>query len=105
MDGKKPLFQVKTKLISSVFSSDEKLHQFFIAVQEGQKPGNEDSLIKAVTELPLAGSSAIVQFSPVILDELFRILTQTYATDEPSKAVSFLFLEIETHLESKVLKN
>jgi len=49
LDGKKPLFQVKTKLVSSVYSHDEKLHNFFSSLQDASRTSGEEPLIKVLS--------------------------------------------------------
>jgi len=101
LDGKKPFFQVRTKLVSSVFSDDEKLHNFFTAVHDAQKPGNDDVLLKGVDDLKQASSSAIVQFGPVILDELFRVLGQSYPTDDIPRRAFLAVIDVVSTINAE----
>ena len=87
MDSKKPLFQVRTKLVSSVYPEEEKLQAFFGAIQESQKPGNDDALLHGIEALREVNQAEILKFAPILLDELFRILGLSFPSDDiPRKA-------------------
>ena len=100
MDSKKPLFQVRTRLVSSVYTDDEILQHFFTAIQESQKPGHDDALLKGIEQLKGVNPSALVQFSPVLLDELFRILGQTFSAEDIPRqafqAISYILQVVST---------
>jgi hypothetical protein len=95
------LFQVRTKLVSSVFSDDEKLHNFFSAVHESQKPGNDELLLKGIEDLKQASSSAIVQFGPVLFDELFRVLGQSFPTDDIPRRAFLAVVDVVSTINSE----
>ena len=84
-----------------MFSDDEKLHNFFTAVHDAQKPGNDDVLLKGVDDLKQASSSAIVQFGPVILDELFRVLGQSYPTDDIPRRAFLAVIDVVSTINAE----
>jgi hypothetical protein len=102
MDGKKANFVVKTKLVSSAYAHDEKLHNFLVSIPDCHKPAEEQAnLTRIVGDLKQAASAAIVQFCPVIFDELFMILGQSTSSEALSKQAFLAIVEVVTVVNSE----
>ncbi|XP_036815275.1 dedicator of cytokinesis protein 9 isoform X12 [Oncorhynchus mykiss] len=82
VDGGKPLFKVSTHLVSTVYTQDQHLHNFFGHCQstESAAQGTGGELVKYLKSLHAMESSVMIQFLPTTLNQLFRVLTS--ATNE-----------------------
>uniref|UniRef100_A0A5F9CSH6 Dedicator of cytokinesis 9 n=1 Tax=Oryctolagus cuniculus TaxID=9986 RepID=A0A5F9CSH6_RABIT len=82
VDGAKPLLKVSTHLVSTVYTQDQHLHNFFQYCQKtesgAQALGNE--LVKYLKSLHAMEGHVMIAFLPTILNQLFRVLTR--ATQE-----------------------
>uniref|UniRef100_I3M1U1 Dedicator of cytokinesis 9 n=1 Tax=Ictidomys tridecemlineatus TaxID=43179 RepID=I3M1U1_ICTTR len=82
VDGGKPLLKVSTHLVSTVYTQDQHLHNFFQYCQKtesgAQALGNE--LVKYLKSLHAMEGHVMIAFLPTILNQLFRVLTR--ATQE-----------------------
>ncbi|KAM8856097.1 dedicator of cytokinesis protein 9 isoform 8-T8 [Spinachia spinachia] len=82
VDGGKPLFKVSTHLVSTVYTQDQHLHNFFHHCQSiaatPQVSGGE--LVKYLKSLHAMESHVMIKFLPTTLNQLFRLLTS--ATQE-----------------------
>ncbi|XP_029462552.1 dedicator of cytokinesis protein 11 isoform X3 [Rhinatrema bivittatum] len=88
VDGSKPLLKIKSHLESTIYTQDLHLHKFFHycqMIQSGSKevPGE---LVKYLKCLHAMESQVMIQFLPVILTQLFRVLTKV--TQEEDVAVN-----------------
>ncbi|KAL1021694.1 hypothetical protein UPYG_G00016730 [Umbra pygmaea] len=97
VDGGKPLFKVSTHLVSTVYTQDQHLHNFFHHWEKmecglkGPTPAPDPSdplmgspeqeLIKYLKSLHAMQGHVMVNFLPTILNQLFRILTTTTQAD------------------------
>ncbi|XP_052378973.1 dedicator of cytokinesis protein 9-like isoform X10 [Oncorhynchus keta] len=77
VDGGKPLFKVSTHLVSTVYTQDQHLHNFFGHCQstESAAQGTGGELVKYLKSLHAMESSVMIQFLPTTLNQLFRVLT------------------------------
>uniref|UniRef100_A0A4W5P569 Dedicator of cytokinesis 9 n=1 Tax=Hucho hucho TaxID=62062 RepID=A0A4W5P569_9TELE len=77
VDGGKPLFKVSTHLVSTVYTQDQHLHNFFGQCQStesaAQVAGGE--LVKYLKSLHAMESAVMIHFLPTTLNQLFRVLT------------------------------
>ncbi|XP_042637897.1 dedicator of cytokinesis protein 9 [Orycteropus afer afer] len=82
VDGGKPLLKVATHLVSTVYTQDQHLHNFFQYCQKtesgAQALGSE--LVKYLKSLHAMEGHVMIAFLPTILNQLFRVLTR--ATQE-----------------------
>ncbi|XP_055964489.1 dedicator of cytokinesis protein 9 isoform X18 [Sorex fumeus] len=82
VDGSKPLLKVSTHLVSTVYTQDQHLHNFFQYCQKtesgAQALGSE--LVKYLKSLHAMEGHVMIAFLPTILNQLFRVLTR--ATQE-----------------------
>nr|XP_027829538.2 dedicator of cytokinesis protein 9 isoform X9 [Ovis aries] len=82
VDGSKPLLKVSTHLVSTVYTQDQHLHNFFQYCQKtesgAQALGSE--LVKYLKSLHAMEGHVMITFLPTILNQLFRVLTR--ATQE-----------------------
>ncbi|XP_030614171.1 dedicator of cytokinesis protein 9 isoform X4 [Archocentrus centrarchus] len=83
VDGGKPLFKVSTHLVSTVYTQDQHLHNFFHCCQSiasgAQVSGGE--LVKYLKSLHAMESHVMIKFLPTILNQLFRVLTSATQED------------------------
>uniref|UniRef100_A0A2R8ZUG1 Dedicator of cytokinesis 11 n=1 Tax=Pan paniscus TaxID=9597 RepID=A0A2R8ZUG1_PANPA len=99
VDGAKPLLKIKSHLESTIYTQDLHVHKFFHhcqLIQSGSKevPGE---LIKYLKCLHAMEIQVMIQFLPVILMQLFRVLTNmTHEDDVPINCTMVLL-----HIVSK----
>ncbi|GLD66245.1 dedicator of cytokinesis protein 9 isoform X2, partial [Lates japonicus] len=83
VDGGKPLFKVSTHLVSTVYTQDQHLHNFFHHCQSiasaAQASGGE--LVKYLKSLHAMESHVMIKFLPTTLNQLFRVLTSATQED------------------------
>uniref|UniRef100_A0A8B9S5S6 Dedicator of cytokinesis 11 n=1 Tax=Apteryx owenii TaxID=8824 RepID=A0A8B9S5S6_APTOW len=96
VDGAKPLFKIKIHLNSTIYTQDMHLHKFFQycqLVQAGAKevPGE---LVKYLKCLHAMETQVMIQFLPVILMQLFRVLTNVTQEDEVAVNCTMVLLHI-----------
>uniref|UniRef100_A0A2I3HYZ4 Dedicator of cytokinesis 11 n=1 Tax=Nomascus leucogenys TaxID=61853 RepID=A0A2I3HYZ4_NOMLE len=93
VDGAKPLLKIKSHLESTIYTQDLHVHKFFHhcqLIQSGSKevPGE---LIKYLKCLHAMEIQVMIQFLPVILMQLFRVLTNmTHEDDVPINYAIYL---------------
>uniref|UniRef100_A0A8C5FFD2 Dedicator of cytokinesis 9 n=1 Tax=Gadus morhua TaxID=8049 RepID=A0A8C5FFD2_GADMO len=77
VDGGKPLFKVSTHLVSTVYTQDQHLHNFFQHCQSAaaQPPTSGGELVKYLKSLHAMESHVMINFLPTVLNQLFRVLT------------------------------
>ncbi|XP_023820922.1 dedicator of cytokinesis protein 9 isoform X8 [Oryzias latipes] len=78
VDGGKPLFTVSTHLVSTVYTQDQHLHNFFHHCQsvEMSEQALDGGLVKYLKSLHAMVSHVMVNFLPTILNQLFCVLTR-----------------------------
>ncbi|XP_068165077.1 dedicator of cytokinesis protein 9 isoform X5 [Antennarius striatus] len=83
VDGGKPLFKVSTHLVSTVYTQDQHLHNFFHHCQsmEASEQASEGELVKYLKSLHAMEGHVMVNFLPTILNQLFCVLTRTTNED------------------------
>ncbi|KAJ8389777.1 hypothetical protein AAFF_G00114830 [Aldrovandia affinis] len=83
VDGGKPLFKVSTHLVSTVYTQDQHLHNFFQHCQsvEPAGPVSGGELVKFLKSLHAMESHVTINFLPTILNQLFCILTNATHED------------------------
>ncbi|KYO32725.1 hypothetical protein Y1Q_0009334 [Alligator mississippiensis] len=96
VDGAKPLFRIKIHLESTIYTQDLHLHKFFQycqLVQGGAKevPGE---LVKYLKCLHAMEIQVMIQFLPVILTQLFRVLTNVTQVDDVAVTCTMVLLHI-----------
>ncbi|XP_050166185.1 dedicator of cytokinesis protein 11 isoform X3 [Myiozetetes cayanensis] len=96
VDGAKPLFKIRMHLDSTIYTQDIHLHKFFQycqLVQAGAKevPGE---LVKCLKCLHAMEIQVMIQFLPVILMQLFRVLTNVTQEDEVAVNCTMVLLHI-----------
>ncbi|XP_035029995.1 dedicator of cytokinesis protein 9 isoform X8 [Hippoglossus stenolepis] len=83
VDGGKPLFKVSAHLVSTVYTQDQHLHNFFhhceMVTSEAQASGGE--LVKYLKSLHAMESHVMIKFLPTTLNQLFRVLTSATQED------------------------
>ncbi|XP_036425770.1 dedicator of cytokinesis protein 9 isoform X5 [Colossoma macropomum] len=78
VDGARPLFRVSTHLVSTVYTQDQHLHNFFHHCQKmesGSAQATEGELVKYLKSLHAMEGHVMINFLPTILNQLVRVLT------------------------------
>ncbi|XP_047225976.1 dedicator of cytokinesis protein 9-like isoform X18 [Girardinichthys multiradiatus] len=83
VDGGKPLFKVSTHLVSTVYTQDQHLHNFFHHCQSiaSAAQGSGGQLVKYLKSLHAMESHVMIKFLPTILNQLIRVLTSATQED------------------------
>ncbi|XP_023285545.1 dedicator of cytokinesis protein 9-like isoform X1 [Seriola lalandi dorsalis] len=83
VDGGKPLFKVSTHLVSTVYTQDQHLHNFFHHCQnmEMSEQASEGELVKYLKSLHAMEGHVMVNFLPTVLNQLFCVLTRATHED------------------------
>ncbi|KAF5890555.1 dedicator of cytokinesis protein 9-like isoform X5, partial [Clarias magur] len=84
VDGGRPLFRVSTHLVSTVYTQDQHLHNFFHHYQKmesGSVQATEGDLVKFLKSLHAMEGHVMIKFLPTILNQLVRVLTTTSHED------------------------
>uniref|UniRef100_A0A671Z242 Dedicator of cytokinesis 9b n=1 Tax=Sparus aurata TaxID=8175 RepID=A0A671Z242_SPAAU len=83
VDGGKTLFKVSTHLVSTVYTQDQHLHNFFHHCQsmELSEQALEGELVKYLKSLHAMEGHVMVNFLPTILNQLFCVLTRATHED------------------------
>ncbi|XP_056610167.1 dedicator of cytokinesis protein 9 isoform X2 [Triplophysa dalaica] len=75
VDGGRPLLKVSTQLVSTVYTQDQHLHNFFHHYQSVEASGqSEGELVKYLKSLHAMEAHVMVKFLPTVLNQLFRVL-------------------------------
>lgn len=72
VDKSRPIFAVRTNLVSSIHSDDPVLKTFFVTYDNKANPDAE--LRKAIENLPNASSSELSHFFPVLFGQLLQLI-------------------------------
>uniref|UniRef100_A0A8C4LSW0 Dedicator of cytokinesis 11 n=1 Tax=Equus asinus TaxID=9793 RepID=A0A8C4LSW0_EQUAS len=107
VDGAKPLLKIKSHLESTIYTQDLHVHKFFHhcqVIQSGSKevPGE---LIKYLKCLHAMEIQVMIQFLPVILMQLFRVLTNMTHEDEVPINCTMVLLHIVSKCHEEGLDN
>ncbi|XP_037552296.1 dedicator of cytokinesis protein 9 [Nematolebias whitei] len=83
VDGGKSLFTVSTHLVSTVYTQDQHLHNFFHHCQsmEVSEQASEGDLVKYLKSLHAMEGHVMVNFLPTVLNQLFCVLTRATHED------------------------
>ncbi|ETE67985.1 Dedicator of cytokinesis protein 10 [Ophiophagus hannah] len=97
VDGGKPLFKVSLFIISTVYTQDPYLNRFFLQCQKRKRdfsqPPTSSFIISCKNLLKIEKIHVVVNFLPVILNQLFWVLIQN-KEDEVTTAVTRVFADI-----------
>ncbi|XP_057169795.1 dedicator of cytokinesis protein 11 isoform X4 [Ursus arctos] len=107
VDGAKPLLKIKSHLESTIYTQDLHVHKFFHhcqLIQSGSKevPGE---LIKYLKCLHAMEIQVMIQFLPVILMQLFRVLTNMTHEDDVPINCTMVLLHIVSKCHEEGLDN
>ncbi|XP_069049551.1 dedicator of cytokinesis protein 11 isoform X4 [Lepisosteus oculatus] len=77
VDNAKPLFKVRTNVVSTIYTQDTHLHKFFQHCQMLQSGPQESpaELVKYLKCLHAMETQVIIKFLPTVLIQLFQVLT------------------------------
>eukprot|EP01096_Ripella_sp_DP13-Kostka_P011959 TRINITY_DN4916_c0_g1_i8.p1 TRINITY_DN4916_c0_g1~~TRINITY_DN4916_c0_g1_i8.p1 ORF type:complete len:1485 (+),score=781.21 TRINITY_DN4916_c0_g1_i8:1676-6130(+) len=87
IDSKKPLFQVRTKLVSTIYSQDAPLYNVMKRIKDVKENADAratDLHAKAVLAIPKVHPIRIVQYLPVLLNYIFRVMCSNEASGKKS---------------------
>ncbi|XP_077350111.1 dedicator of cytokinesis protein 11 isoform X1 [Lithobates pipiens] len=96
VDGAKPLFKIRSHLESTVYTQDLHLYNFFEFCQK-IVPGSKEvpgDLVKYLKCLHAMEVHVMIQFLPVILMQLFQVLTTLSHEDEVASNCTLVLLHI-----------
>ncbi|XP_070802098.1 dedicator of cytokinesis protein 10 isoform X1 [Pituophis catenifer annectens] len=97
VDGGKPLFKVSLFIVSTVYTQDPYLNRFFLQCQKRKRdfsqPPTSSFIISCKNLLKIEKIHVVVNFLPVILNQLFWVLIQN-KEDEVTTAVTRVFTDI-----------
>ncbi|XP_061264353.1 dedicator of cytokinesis protein 11 isoform X5 [Bos javanicus] len=107
VDGAKPLLKIKSHLESTIYTQDLHVHKFFQhcqLIQSGSKevPGE---LIKYLKCLHAMEIQVMIQFLPVILMQLFQVLTNMTREDDVPFNCTMVLLHIVSKCHEEGLDN
>uniref|UniRef100_A0A672M0G6 Dedicator of cytokinesis protein 9-like n=1 Tax=Sinocyclocheilus grahami TaxID=75366 RepID=A0A672M0G6_SINGR len=77
VDGGRPLFKVSTHLVSTIYTQDQHLHNFFHhfqSMQSGATRPTEGELVKYLKSLHAMEGHVMINFLPTILNQLVHVL-------------------------------
>ncbi|XP_061217043.1 dedicator of cytokinesis protein 9 isoform X5 [Neopsephotus bourkii] len=82
VDGGKQLLKISTHLVSTVYTQDQHLHNFFQYCQKTESGAHAlgTDLVKYLKSLHAMEGHVMIAFLPTVLNQLFRVLTR--ATQE-----------------------
>ncbi|KAI2663347.1 Dedicator of cytokinesis protein 9 [Labeo rohita] len=84
VDGGRPLFKVSTHLVSTIYTQDQHLHNFFHhfqSMQSGVTRPTEGELVKYLKSLHAMEGHVMINFLPTILNQLVHVLTSASNED------------------------
>ncbi|KAG8445304.1 hypothetical protein GDO86_010188 [Hymenochirus boettgeri] len=85
VDGGKPLFKVSTLIVSTVYTQDPYLNNFFQQCQKQEnniaRPPTTNFMVSCKNLLNIEKIDVIINFLPVLLNQLFCVLTQSNLAD------------------------
>ncbi|KAM4664608.1 dedicator of cytokinesis protein 11 [Discoglossus pictus] len=96
VDGGKQLFKIRSHLESTIYTQDLHLHNFFDycqRVQAGSKDAPGD-LVKFLKCLHAMEVQVMIQFLPIVLMQLFQVLTKMSHEDEVALNCTLVILHI-----------
>ncbi|XP_053329057.1 dedicator of cytokinesis protein 11 [Spea bombifrons] len=107
VDGGKPLFKIRSHLESTVYTQDLHLYNFFEYCQKIQS-GSKDvpgDLVKYLKCLHAMEVPVMIQFLPVILMQLFQVLTKVSNEDEVASNCTLVLLHIVSKCHDEGLEH
>uniref|UniRef100_A0A8C2JDC4 Dedicator of cytokinesis 9 n=1 Tax=Cyprinus carpio TaxID=7962 RepID=A0A8C2JDC4_CYPCA len=105
VDGGRPLLKVSTQLVSTVYTQDQHLHNFFHHCQSIASTGlSEGELIKYLKSLHAMEAHVMVKFLPTILNQLFRVLTIS-SQDDVAVNVSRVMIHVVAQCHEEGLEH
>ncbi|XP_066266769.1 dedicator of cytokinesis protein 9-like isoform X2 [Branchiostoma lanceolatum] len=102
VDGGKKLFTLSTRLASSIYSKDMHMNNFYSHCEkvDSSSGGSDLDMCKFLKSLHAADECTVVQFLPVLLNQLFRVMVKTNSEDVATNATRVL-----VHVVSKMHEN
>ncbi|BFZ00720.1 hypothetical protein BsWGS_03761 [Bradybaena similaris] len=100
VDGGKPLFKLNLHLVSTVYTKDQHLHNFFLHCQKVEQSVGlavEMNNVNKIKSLLAVEVVTYVQFLPTLLNQLFQLLSRTASEDVAVNTVRVLI-----HIVSEV---
>ncbi|XP_077077555.1 dedicator of cytokinesis protein 9 isoform X4 [Siphateles boraxobius] len=105
VDGGRPLLKVSTQLVSTVYTQDQHLHNFFHHCQSIESTGQSGGeLVKYLKSLHAMEAHVMVKFLPTILNQLFRVLT-TSGLDDVAVNVTRVMIHVVAQCHEEGLEH
>ncbi|XP_075429268.1 dedicator of cytokinesis protein 11 isoform X3 [Ascaphus truei] len=107
VEGAKPLFKIGTHLESTIYTQDLHLNKFFHHCQIIQSESKDvpGDLVKYLKCLHAMEIQVMIQFLPVILMQLFQILTKVSHEDEVALNCTMVLLHIVSKCHEEGLEH
>ncbi|KFV83956.1 Dedicator of cytokinesis protein 9 [Struthio camelus australis] len=95
VDGGKQLLKISTHLVSTVYTQDQHLHNFFQYCQKTESGARAlgTDLVKYLKSLHAMEGHVMIAFLPTVLNQLFRVLTRA-AQEEVAVNVTRVIIHI-----------
>nr|XP_026695350.1 dedicator of cytokinesis protein 9-like [Ciona intestinalis] len=98
VDGGKSLYRVELSLVSTIYTDDQHIHNFFEASQRFSTSSSEQDMIKYLKTLLAAGHSSMVRYLPTILNRLLYLLThEGFTADGHTNCMKTLIHVVATY--------
>ncbi|XP_063429493.1 dedicator of cytokinesis protein 9-like isoform X5 [Mytilus trossulus] len=99
VDGAKQIFKVKVHVRSTVYTTDQHLHNFFFHCQklENSDSGADSEIVNKLKSLHAIDCNVYVKFLPTLLNQLFNLLSKSLGED-----ISFNTVKVLIHIVSEV---
>ncbi|RUS77352.1 hypothetical protein EGW08_014889 [Elysia chlorotica] len=100
VDGGKPLFKLNLHLVSTVYTQDHHLHNFFLHCQRVEQGGSlalDMNSVNKIKSLLAMEVSTYVHFLPTLVNQLLQLLSKTVSEDVAVNSVRVLI-----HIVSEV---
>ncbi|XP_022088047.1 dedicator of cytokinesis protein 9-like isoform X2 [Acanthaster planci] len=103
VDGGKQLLKVHIRLASTIYTTAQHLHNFFVSCEawEGKSPGALQ-VIQYIKAMHAVDTDSLIKFLPVILNQLFRILPMAVMDEVQLNVVRLIiFIVSQVHKDGR----
>uniref|UniRef100_A0A8C3H4K6 Dedicator of cytokinesis 9 n=1 Tax=Corvus moneduloides TaxID=1196302 RepID=A0A8C3H4K6_CORMO len=106
VDGGKQLLKISTHLVSTVYTQDQHLHNFFQYCQKTESGARAlgTDLVKYLKSLHAMEGHVMIAFLPTVLNQLFRVLTRA-TQEEVAVNVTRVIIHIVAQCHEEGLDN
>ncbi|XP_059184263.1 dedicator of cytokinesis protein 9-like isoform X2 [Centropristis striata] len=109
VDGGKALFKVSTHLVSTVYTQDQHLHNFFQHCEEmmelTEQNAADGELVKYLKSLHAMEGHVMVNFLPTVLNQLFSVLTRAAEHEDVAVNVTRVMVHVVAQCHEEGLEH